>query len=356
MPEAYFEDSESGIVLYHGDVRDLLPSIESSSVSLWLTDPPYHRVKDQWWDRQWSDDAAFLAFIAGITDEAARTLSGNGSLYMFASPRMSARVEVAVSERMHVLNNIVWYKQGQHRGAQAETGALRSYWDGSERVVFAEQYGADSHAMAGSGYNAKCDELRGFVFEPLRAYLASEWRRAGLKFAEANEACGTASMAGSHYFTRSQWCLPTEAHYTSLQAYANRFRNGPGPEYLRREYEDLRREYEDLRRPFRATRRHQWDDVWTFAPVQSYEGKHPCEKPLAMLQQIVEVSSRPGDVVFDGFMGKGRLAELCKATGRRGIFCEIEERWCEDAAQRLEAFFPLFTEPTPPPVQTTLEL
>jgi site-specific DNA-methyltransferase (adenine-specific) len=357
--DPYYDDG--GVTIYNARVEDVLSSVESGSVSLWLTDPPYYRVKNQWWDRQWDSPAAFLDFLRSIVEEVARTLTGNGSLYMFASPKMNARVEMMIAERLNVLNNIRWTKwDGWHQKAKKEE--LRSYLSPWEAVIFAEHYGSDNAAMGAAGYSLKCDELRGFVFEPLRAYLSGEWKRAGLKNEQANEACGTASMAARHYFSRSQWCLPTAEHYASLQAYANRFQNGSGPEYLRRDYEylrrdyeELRRDYEELRRPFNATRRHAWDDLWTFPPVQHYEGKHPCEKPVEMLRQIVEVSSRPGDMVFDGFMGSGRLAEVCKATGRRFIGAEVEERWCERAAFRLERLTHDLFAPAPPPfVQATL--
>lgn len=39
LPKPYFEDQNSGIVIYHGDCRDILPTIDS--VDLLCTDPPY---------------------------------------------------------------------------------------------------------------------------------------------------------------------------------------------------------------------------------------------------------------------------------------------------------------------------
>ena len=35
----YFEDKQAGIVIYHGDCREILPTLEP--VDLVLTDPPY---------------------------------------------------------------------------------------------------------------------------------------------------------------------------------------------------------------------------------------------------------------------------------------------------------------------------
>ena len=45
----YYE--HGGITIYHGDCREVLPTI--SDVSLLVADPPYFRVVDEDWDDQW---------------------------------------------------------------------------------------------------------------------------------------------------------------------------------------------------------------------------------------------------------------------------------------------------------------
>jgi site-specific DNA-methyltransferase (adenine-specific) len=92
--------------LYCGDCRDVLPTL--GRVDAVVTDPPYFRVKDEAWDRQWDDRAAFLAWIGGLVTEFERILAPNGSLYMFASPQMAASVEMEIAKRFNVLNHIVW--------------------------------------------------------------------------------------------------------------------------------------------------------------------------------------------------------------------------------------------------------
>lgn len=310
-----------GVQLYCGDSREITPRLPDSSIDLIVEDWPYFRVKDEWWDRQWNDEAAFLEWVGTLLEERQRLLAPNGSLYVFASPQMSARIECEVHRRFCVVNRIRWVKEaGWHKKAVPEN--LRSYLSPWEEIVFAEHHGADNYAKGEAGYVAKCDELRGFVFEPLRAYLAEEWERAGLKFAQANEACNTASMAARHFFSRSQWCLPTKEHYHALRAYANSHNHGGSY---------LRREYEDLRRPFSVTPERPYTDVWEYPTVQAYPGKHPCEKPLAMMEHIILTSSRPGDVVADFFMGHGTTAVAAQQQGRRFVGGDISAKWVEAA-------------------------
>jgi len=318
--------------IYKGDCLEVMRFMPDNSVDCILTDPPYFRVKNESWDRQWNSRAGFLAWLEEVAIEWQRVLKPNGSLYCFASPQMSAHVEVMLGRLFGVLNRVTWVKDaGWHRKAKKEE--QRRFSSPWESCIFAEHHGADNMAKGEAGYQAKCDELRGFVFEPLRAYLNGEFERAGMlntagKIA-ANVACGfsasSGGMASRHYFSRSQWCLPTPEHYEALRGLLN----STGGEYLtreyealRREYEALRREYEALRRPFSVTADVPYTDVWTFEPVRPYKGKHPCEKPADMLRHMITVSTKPGAVVLDSFAGNGSTGEQCAATGRRFIGIE----------------------------------
>jgi site-specific DNA-methyltransferase (adenine-specific) len=61
---------------------------------------------------------------------------------------------------------------------------------------------------------------------------------------------------------------------------------------------------------------------------------HPCPKPLAWMRWAVNRASRQGETVLDPFMGSGTTLRAAKDLGRKAIGIEIEERYCEIAAQR----------------------
>ena len=327
-----------------GDCLDVLPTLAANSIDLILTDPPYYRVKNLPWDRQWDTPGGYLSWLDGVLAEFYRVLKPNGSLYLFASPKMAARVEVLTSERFNVLNRIVWRK---HDGTTNEGGlwsradkdTLRRYFEQKEEIIFAEHYGADGYAKGEAGYTAACDDLRGFVFEPLRAYLAGERDRAGLTTRQVAEEyqkkTGSRTVTGmaGHWLERSQWTLPTADNYQWLRETFSRLNHGG--EYLRREYEDLRREYEDLRRPFNVTADVPYTDVWTFPTVQTYPGKHPAEKPQALLRHIIEASSKPGAVVLDAFAGSGATGVAAYNLERRFIGIEKDSHWADYARARI---------------------
>lgn len=64
--------------------------------------------------------------------------------------------------------------------------------------------------------------------------------------------------------------------------------------------------------------------------------RHPTEKPVQLLRQLVESSSSFGETVFDPFVGVGSTLVAATLEGRKSIGIELNERYCEVAAQRLE--------------------
>jgi site-specific DNA-methyltransferase (adenine-specific) len=351
-----WKSEDGALELRAGDSLELLAELEAESVDLVLTDPPYFNVAEEAWDRQWKKAGEFLEWLGPFLDEFRRVLKPNGSLYLFASPAMAARVELEIGRRFAVLNSLVWAKpSGRANACKKED--LRAYFPQSERVIFAEQFGADGSALRGSGYAAATAELYAGVFEPLRRYLVEERDRAGLTNRQVDDYLGTAGMAG-HYFGASQWALPTATVYDKLRRLFNednpnrqagghlardfdhleREHAGLRREYesLRREFEELREEYEELRRPFTVSREVPFTDVWTFPAVQAYPGKHPCEKPLAILQHMIAASSKPGALVLDAFAGSGATAEACFRLGRRFVGAELDAGHFGRARRRLE--------------------
>ncbi len=348
--------------LHLGDCLEVLRTMADASVDSVVTDPPYYRVKDEDWDRLWDNPEAFLAWLDQVAEQWQRVLKPNGSLYCFASPQMAARVEVMLGQGFQVLNSLVWSKPfARHNRACKES--LRCFFPATERIIFAEQFGADGAAMSGSGYSGACDELRGFVFEPMRLYLDTEREAAGFTVRQVAEAfqvkSGSRTVTGmaGHWFSSVQWTLPTAENYAWLQDLFNGQHFRREYEDLRREYEDLRREYEDLRRPFNVTRFDPFTDVWTFRTVQPRPGKHPCEKPQALLRHIISSSTRPGAVVLDSFAGSGATGQACLALGREFIGIEQCPHWHRVASQSLKAVQPdLFALADPSPLKEELDL
>lgn len=78
-------------------------------------------------------------------------------------------------------------------------------------------------------------------------------------------------------------------------------------------------------------------------PYQKKRTSHPTEKPVAMLRELILVSSPPGAVVFDGFTGSGTTAIAAQQTGRNFLGCDWDATFVREANEQL-AQLPLLTE------------
>jgi len=319
--------------LIHGDCREVLPGLPK--VDAVITDPPYGKVKGDF-DKKWSNRPAMLEDVAVWLEFITEVMKPNATLWWFAWPSLAGRIEALIAERLNPLAHIVWEKPSP-TGQKCSKEALRAPMPVTERILMAEHYGADNMALGEPGYQAKCDELRGFVFEPLRAYLDGEREAAGFDRKRCDEACGN-QMSG-HYFSRVQWVLPTVENYAKLRKAFNSGRSGY--DYLRREYKDLRREYEDLRREYEDLRRwfdcrsgDQFSDIWRFSPCREDE-QHPTRKPVSLMQYIVRLSVSPSGVAVDPFMGSGTTGVACMNLGRKFIGVELDRKYFDIACERI---------------------
>jgi hypothetical protein len=65
------------------------------------------------------------------------------------------------------------------------------------------------------------------------------------------------------------------------------------------------------------------------------QSDHPCPRKLNHVGWLVRWWSEPTDVILDPFMGSGTTLIAAKNWGRKAIGIEIEEKYCEIAANRL---------------------
>jgi site-specific DNA-methyltransferase (adenine-specific) len=79
--------------------------------------------------------------------------------------------------------------------------------------------------------------------------------------------------------------------------------------------------------------------VWSLpTPAKSEKraGRHPTQKPRALLERIVRAASSPRDLVLDPFNGSGTTALAALAAGRRYVGIDIAKDYLELTRRRLE--------------------
>lgn len=73
------------------------------------------------------------------------------------------------------------------------------------------------------------------------------------------------------------------------------------------------------------------------APIASstQDPVHPTVKPISLMERIICWSTDEGETVLDCFAGSGPTLAAAKRTSRKAIGIELNERYCEIAANRL---------------------
>lgn len=79
-----------------------------------------------------------------------------------------------------------------------------------------------------------------------------------------------------------------------------------------------------------------WDDISVPFWSMPENTDHPTQKPEKLYAKLILASSKPGDLVFDPFLGSGTASVVAKKLGRHWCGIELCEEYCLLAEKRLE--------------------
>lgn len=104
-------------------------------------------------------------------------------------------------------------------------------------------------------------------------------------------------------------------------------------------------------------------NVWSFLPenmshLNNADHMHASVKPLKMFERLVELLTKPGDLVLDPYCGSGTTALAARNTGRLWICGDTSPEYVAIARQRLDAPFTpnMFEQVAPPPMPVAVPL
>ena len=228
-----------------------------------------------------------------------------------------------------------WDKGLSHVAGNANTQTLRKFPVVTEGCV---------HYVKAAVFD------RGTETMSMQEWLRSEWKRTGLPFRLANEACGVLNAATRKYLTGDHlWYYPPVDAFVKMAEYANRLGNPAGRPYFS----------VDGKRPVRGE---QWakmrakfncdigiTNVWREPQLggseriqgersgmrYKFSSLHGSQKPLRFVEMIIRASTDVGDVVWEPFGGLCPGAVVCHHLNRRYFGAEIVPEFYVAAAERL---------------------
>lgn len=181
----------------------------------------------------------------------------------------------------------------------------------------------------------------------MKKWLRWEWTRAGLPLNRANEACNVRNAATRKYLTQDHlWYFPPPEAFQRLADYANTHGHSEGRPYfsLDGKVPLTAREWARMRSKFHLELG--VTNVWNEGAVRGKERVrhangsggfiHANQKPVRLIRRIIEVSSAPGDIVWEPFGGLCTAAVTSSDLGRRCFAAELLPEYFAAASLRLK--------------------
>ena len=358
MPEPNFENR----TLYHGDNLDFLRGMNSGTVNLIATDPPFNkdkdfhatpdslaagaRFQDRWsWQRDIHDDwliaiqrdepevwhvitaakevygddmAAFLCWLGVRLLEMHRVLTDDGSLYLHIDHTAHAWVKClmdAIFGKSNFRNEVVWRRTTSHTDAKG----LGSVHDS---ILF---------------YRKSTELTWNPVYQPLDPEYVENYYRYkdsdGRRFM-SSDLSGAGSGPDRNFGERGVIAPPKGRHWMYDDAGIERLladnkifwtRNGV-PRF--KVYLD-----EHLGMPATDV----WDDIQPLRSWHKERAGYPTQKPLALYERIIKASSNEGDFVLDPFCGCATTPIAAERLGRQWLGMDIWNGAHQIVLDRLES-------------------
>lgn len=303
---------------------------------LCFTDPPYGMKKES--EGVLNDNLNYddlLEFNKQWIPLTFANLKDNGSWYCWGidEPLMDIYANILkpmIKRREICFRNLITWDKGNGQGQTSEE--FRMYPIADEKCLFVM---VGWEAVQCFTVNS-CDYSP--VMEPLRSYLEGEIKRLGENDETIAIALGwKCRRTVNHWYSKSQFALPTKENYEALRAYG--IEKIGDADFLKREYDSLKREFYAGRSYFDNTHDNM-NNVWHFARTRGEEredaGGHATPKPIALCARGIKTSSREGEIVLDIFGGSGSTMIACEQLGRKCRMMELDPHYCTVIIARWE--------------------
>lgn len=253
-----------------------------------------------------SDMLAYLAMMAPRLVELRRVLKPTGSLYLHCDPTASHYLKLlldAVFGAENFRNEIIWKRGSAHsdsRQGSQHFGRISDtilFYAKSDENTLNPQYVPYDEKYIAENYHRRDPDGRIYRIDNLQGPGGA---------AKGNPQYEVMGVTRYWRYTREKMdALVKEGRVIQT-------RPGAVPQYKR---------YLDEMPGVAA------QNIWTDIPAINNRAKellgYPTQKPVALLERIIEASSNPGDVVLDPFCGCGTTIEAAQKLGRSWIGIDI---------------------------------
>lgn len=305
--------AEMNYRLYHGDCLNIMPTLKPGSVDLILCDPPYGTIKGadiNGWDKSTTAWDIAIEPVA-LFNACERILRFNGKLILFSQEPYTSRLITQAPNCLRFNYRMIWKKENFGNPFIAKNAPVSYYED----VLVLTKKEDIEH------------------LKPLRDYARKIKAFANVNKTRLQKVRKDCRL--NHFMTCDsfQFALPTREVYNWLTE-AYHLNTMPG--FLT--YDEMLTIKQNHIAPesifnLPPGKRHK-SNILEYA--RDRERYHPTQKPCALLADLIQTYSNPGDTVLDFTMGSGSTGVACLNTGRRFIGIEKDKKYFDIAAARIE--------------------
>ena len=297
--------------LFLGDCLIESDKIESGSVDLILTDLPYGNMKGlnyKIFNNPSKDNGGLkwdnIIPTDKIMEVANRILRKNGKMLLFAQQPFTTDLINAQIPNLPHSYNLIWEKTDFANCLLINKACANFYED---ILIFSKNHETEA-------------------IHPLRPYFKIVMDFIGLNLKQINIKLGHRRAEHTFYIDSTQYGLCTEKTYKELiEVFGidnmNGFKN----------FAELKVIDEQFKNEFAST-----FNLWEGNKYKKdYNGYHPTQKPILLLEDLIKTFSNKNDLVVDLTMGSGSTGVACKNTNRSFTGIEKDENYFKIAEQRI---------------------
>ena len=311
------------VTLWQGDCLELMKNIPDGSVDLVLTDPPYGKMKgapiSSWKARNDCAEWDTTIDTEKLFEEISRVLRRNGKAVLFCQEPYTSPLITNVPPSMLFCYRGIWLKNCSGNNMMAKTAMASRFED------FCVFINKDSGGLMYKCVDKISDVVFGIGFQKFAEIMFGEGRYKDIASARKN--------------------LYKKVYIEGCNEYDKNFFDEPMYRYLETqvempytfdEYFSIVAEYKEKTKSVFNL----WQGGKSKLNVLEYkkdnDGYHPTQKPVALLEDLIQTYSNEGNTVLDFTMGSGSTGVACVNTNRRFIGIELDEGYFNIAKKRIE--------------------
>ena len=317
-------------VIYCGDNLDQLKKLPDSCIDLIYIDPPFNsnRNYEVFWgetkekrafDDRHESTQAYIEFMRPRCVEMARVLKKTGSFYYHCDWHASHYVKVMLDQifiENNFINEIVWKRQTSHNDAKQGSkhfgrvhDVLLLYSGGSDGYTWKTLYTPLDQTYIESHYTGVDEKGRRFRWDNLTGPGGAAKGNPLYEVFGVKKHWRYSRERMSQLIAEGLVAIPPRGAVPALKRYLDDSKGQPVGSV--------------------------WDDI---NPVNSQAKEslgYPTQKPLPLLERIINTSSNENEIVLDAFCGCGTAIVAAQNLGRQWIGIDISPTACRVMAKRV---------------------